>query len=631
MIATLCKRPKYSGVDSIERDAVDKINHGSNDSYTVPIPREEILAQLACILKSPHFVQSARLSRFLSYAVERTAAGKPQDLKEYSIGVEVYDRKPPYHPSDDSIVRTEARRLRTKLKHYYEGEGKADPIQFYFRLGSYVPVFRAIETSIPDAQLTPSDESRQRQAAGVLFVVFPFADLSGTTLTSSFAHGLTDEIIHWVMRAQGCRVIGYSTLQQLVVREKLDAAAIAKDLGAQVALEGTVREDGGRIRVTCTFVSLPGLERWSERFEGTAAPHMFFELEEQIATALVGRFAPQSSAIKRRRRDVTPEEVAYYPELLAGEALLDRGDPLSIQHALEQFRRIEKEQPMCARASCGIAQSYYWLAMLGAPIDASWRTDSLRVADRALNIDAEMIEAHAARGCALMLSCDWRAADVSFKNCVQLGSYPPAHRLYGDLLTSRGRFDEAFQVLEHAQSIDPFSSRQKVSYLRYFYFSRRYDDALTYRAAAAKYGPISSEALVFEGLAYLGLGRTRDAAAVAAALYRRSSGALPILTEACGIFASSGERRRASALCESYRLLDAATPITATRKALLAIALEDFVRAEAYFEEAFYIREPDVCWLGVDPRCDRVAGLGYFSALLRDIPKFQQNVPALSQ
>jgi hypothetical protein len=101
-----------------------------------------IRAELARVLESPIFAQSERLGRFLRFAVEHAISGSEDGLKEYVIGTEVYDRKPPYHPSQDSIVRTEARRLRTKLKEYYESEGKDNPIFIYFRPGSYIPVFR---------------------------------------------------------------------------------------------------------------------------------------------------------------------------------------------------------------------------------------------------------------------------------------------------------------------------------------------------------------------------------------------------------------------------------------------------------------------------------------------------------
>ena len=104
-----------------------------------------IRQQLARMLQSPIFVQSGRLSRFLRFIVEHVISGNQNHLKEYVIGSEVYDRRPPYNPSQDSIVRTEARRLRGKLKEYYESEGKDDPIYIYLRPGSYVPVLQSKE------------------------------------------------------------------------------------------------------------------------------------------------------------------------------------------------------------------------------------------------------------------------------------------------------------------------------------------------------------------------------------------------------------------------------------------------------------------------------------------------------
>ena len=110
------------------------------------ITQEVIREELSRILASPFFLQSDRLGRFLRYTVETTLAGKAEMLKEYRIGTEVYDRKPPYHPSSDSIVRSEARRLRQKLKQYYESNGNGGPVSIYYRPGSYVPRFRRGES-----------------------------------------------------------------------------------------------------------------------------------------------------------------------------------------------------------------------------------------------------------------------------------------------------------------------------------------------------------------------------------------------------------------------------------------------------------------------------------------------------
>jgi hypothetical protein len=106
------------------------------------VPECAIREQLLRMLDSRIFMHSHRLSRFLRFTVETTLAGQAEILKEYLIGTEVYDRKPPYHPSEDSIVRSEARRLRNKLKQYYESVGKDDSVFIYYRPGGYIPVFR---------------------------------------------------------------------------------------------------------------------------------------------------------------------------------------------------------------------------------------------------------------------------------------------------------------------------------------------------------------------------------------------------------------------------------------------------------------------------------------------------------
>ena len=99
--------------------------------------------QLEKILAHGLFKRSERMGRFLRLAVEWSMQGKADELKEYLVGVEVFDRKPTYDPRVDPIVRVEARRLRSKLKAYYESDGRADAILIEFVKGSYAPKIRA--------------------------------------------------------------------------------------------------------------------------------------------------------------------------------------------------------------------------------------------------------------------------------------------------------------------------------------------------------------------------------------------------------------------------------------------------------------------------------------------------------
>ena len=90
---------------------------------------DDIRRQLERILASDGFARAERMSRFLRFVVEQTLRGRGDQLKEYLIGVEVFDRRESFDPRIDPVVRGEARRLRLKLKEYYDSEGQNDPVR----------------------------------------------------------------------------------------------------------------------------------------------------------------------------------------------------------------------------------------------------------------------------------------------------------------------------------------------------------------------------------------------------------------------------------------------------------------------------------------------------------------------
>jgi tetratricopeptide (TPR) repeat protein len=99
----------------------------------------DVLRQLERILAHQLFLPSHRLSAFLRYVVETALAGHTEHLKEYVIGVEVFERSPDYNPQLDPVVRTMAGRLRSKLAEYYQNAGKADPVLIEIPRGGYAP------------------------------------------------------------------------------------------------------------------------------------------------------------------------------------------------------------------------------------------------------------------------------------------------------------------------------------------------------------------------------------------------------------------------------------------------------------------------------------------------------------
>jgi len=163
----------------------------SHDMDLEPLIREE----LARIVNSRVFRSSMRMKRFLRLVVEETLEGRADCLKEYVIGTDVYDRTPPYEPSQDSIVRTEARRLRGKLKEYYETEGKRDPLIIGFPTGGYVPVFEPREQSTSFRLQTDRPvESVSPELMEVLVVVMRFDDVSGDQFAEDCARAISERI-----------------------------------------------------------------------------------------------------------------------------------------------------------------------------------------------------------------------------------------------------------------------------------------------------------------------------------------------------------------------------------------------------------------------------------------------------
>src|SRR5262245_14052155 len=139
------------------------------ENLTLPSPQapsaDAVRVQLEKILASSGFAQAERKSRFLRFTVETVLAGRGDQIKEYLLGVEVFDREASYNPQIDPIVRVEAGRIRSKLKEYYETEGRQDPVVIEFPKGSYVPVFKTREATSCEESLPQILRERETGAA----------------------------------------------------------------------------------------------------------------------------------------------------------------------------------------------------------------------------------------------------------------------------------------------------------------------------------------------------------------------------------------------------------------------------------------------------------------------------------
>src|SRR5580704_5878834 len=203
------------------------------NSVADPVPATAVRDQLARVVNSSGFVSSIRLCRFLTHIVKRTIDGDIDSLKEFSIAMEVFDRTSEYDPNIDAIVRVEARRLRAKLKAYYEGQGTVDPVLIGLRPGSYVPVFRWV-----DAQ--PAKHREEIGAAPppgcICVAVLPFVNMSPEPEQDYFFDGISEEITNSLTRVSGLNVIARTSAFQFKGMS-VDIREEGQRLGADFVIE----------------------------------------------------------------------------------------------------------------------------------------------------------------------------------------------------------------------------------------------------------------------------------------------------------------------------------------------------------------------------------------------------------
>ncbi len=458
---------------------------------------ESVRTQLRKILSSRTFARSERLARFLNFTVEQTLAGQSEAIKEFVIGVEVFDKDATYDPRMDPIVRVEARRLREKLRKYYETDGSGDPIYIEFPTGSYAPLVHTREEA-------PA-LGKARPAADNAIAVLPFTNLSSEQENEYFSDGLTEELINALTKVDGLRVVAWSSAFQLKGKPR-DIRRIAEQLGVRAVLEGSVRRTNDRLRITAQLVdTTDGHYLWSETYERPLTD--VFAIEDEISSAIVGVLrikltGPAGRSLVTRYT----ENLQAYHLYLKGRFHWNKRTEGDLYKALGFFEQANKSEPNYAPAYAGIADAYIMLGEHGAAPALSIMRKARAAASRALEIDARLAEAHVSLGSiSALYEWNWAEAELHFRRAIELNpSYPTGHHWYGyDYLAPQGRLPEALAELERAHHLDPLSLIITTSVGTIYDMSRQHERAREYYEKVLEMEPRFVRAHLSAGRSYL--------------------------------------------------------------------------------------------------------------------------------
>lgn len=450
--------------------------------------------------------------------------------------------------------------------------------------------------------------------------VLPFTTLGGEDVDDYLGLGMADALITRL-----------GNIRQIVVRptsavrpyagQTPDPVTAGRSLGVDMVLEGSIRQAGDRIRVTVQLVSVEAAAPiWGQCFDERRTD--IFAVEDSITTRLAAALVTSLTVeeTQRLRKRYTDDHEAY-DAYLRGRHHLNARTEEGLRKALGEFERAIARDPEYALAHAGLADCYTLLCSAGySLLPPREALGSARTAARkALDIDPELAEAHVSLALVkFRLDWDWVGAETEFQRAIELTpGYAPAHHYYGLFLSAMGRADEAIEMLELAQQLDPLSLIISTALGRAFHFARRHERALEQHLKTLELEPDFPEARFNLALVYI----QRSMFAEALAQIQRAmprAGRRPLMLEFLGhIHALAGDTAEARRMLAELDALVAEGRIDTLHAIYPCIALGEKDRAFEILEKAYEERSGQLVFLKVEPSFDSLRDDSRFEGLLQ--------------
>ena len=565
----------------------------SSSSQSSLVPATEVRTQLDKVLASENFIKSVRLSRFLRLTVERTLAGHKDSLKEFTLGREVFDRRSDYDPPADSIVRVEARRLRRKLKEYYELAGRHDPVSIIFEPGSYVPAFRWRHTPDPPGE---PDAAPQRPDPNTV-AVLPFVNLSADPEQMLFCDGTTEEVIHRLTSITTLDVLGLTTA--FALKQSADGPlATCRRLGVGTLIEGSVRSSGGQLRVAAKAVAVhTGRTLWSHRFDRNAED--IFSIQDEIAHRVAAALqAPE----KVPAAPVRGPGVEAYTLYLKGTHIWDDGTRERCLAAIEYFNQAASQTPDFSLPYAGLANAYQWMAMWGWMRPAEAQPKSRQAALESLRIDSHSADGYASLAATLLrFDWDWQGAEAAANKALELNpGCGLAHSMKANCAMMQSKFEEGLVSFERALHLDPLSTRTNCAMGVGCWVMGKHVEAERWLRTGLELNRGALLPHYFLMRLYLSMARYEEAIAADLAFGEQPPSHL-LLSVQGAAHAGNGNRKEAVRILRRLEHLSRSEYVDPLAIAIVQVGLQDANGAFASLRRALDERPPMAAFLNIDP------------------------------
>jgi len=454
--------------------------------------------------------------------------------------------------------------------------------------------------------------------------VLPLKNLSGDASQEYLAEGMTEALIGRLSGIRDLRVMSRTSVMHFKDTQ-LSVPEIARTLGVDAIVEGSVIREGSRIRVHAQLIRGATDEHfWSETYDRELSDVLTLQIEvaqaitRKVEVTLNGKESERLTAA----RPVAPD---VYESYLRGEFGKNHSRA-EIEESIAHYQDAISKDPNFAPAYVGLAGAYDYLGLIfvGAP-PGETRPKVIRAARKALELDPGLADAHVLLADMYQKQWKWSEAETEYGRALDLKPNDAAAYLgLANWLMCQGRTEEALQRAHRARELDPLST--SVAEMGWILFhARRYDEAIHEMRSQLAVRPDDASVLWFLGFALIGNGQSDDAIPVlekTASIMHRSPGALEILATA---YAHVGRRADALRVMNELkqRRRKGYVPAGAFINAYLALGQYD--EAFAGFEQAYQEQSNILQFLKVHPFFDPVRDDPRFKDLLRRVGLAREN------
>jgi TolB-like protein/class 3 adenylate cyclase/Tfp pilus assembly protein PilF len=325
------------------------------------------------------------------------------------------------------------------------------------------------KTSVPPRQ---PNRGHERSIA-----VLPFVNLSSDRENEFLSDGISEDLLSGFSRIEGLRVAARTSCFAFKGRNE-DIRKIGQALGVETVLEGSLRRVGAKLRITAQLVNVAdGFSLWSDRFDREMQD--VFAIQDDITRAIIAalrlRLAGSGDGLVVKLQTTNAEAYELY---LKGRFFWNQRG-IGLKKALHYFELALIEDPEYALAMSGLSDAYSLLSWYGYLSPAEATPKAIAAANRAVQLDPQLAEAHASLGfCQFCHRWDWAGAEFEFCRAIELNPRAThAHYWLGWLCSCAGHHEEGIEHCRRAVELEPFSAIDRTFLGWMNYHARKFDEA----------------------------------------------------------------------------------------------------------------------------------------------------------